>query len=130
MKRGPFLRYCAWLAARARRSSRAYAHATAVLRTKTVDKTLDPEWRETCVIVGAPARDAAVFTVCDKDVGSSLGLTTDDFLGQCVLPLGPVIAAADRARAARLGAAPPRGARRRPAGRPTGRAAARRRARR
>ena len=57
------------LAARARQSSREYAHATAVLRTKTVDKTVDPDWREACVIVGAPARDAAVFTVCDKDVG-------------------------------------------------------------
>jgi hypothetical protein len=49
--------------------------------TKMKELTLDPVWDQHYVVPGAPGDATWVFTVCDRDKGSS----RDDFLGQAVV---------------------------------------------
>jgi hypothetical protein len=49
--------------------------------TKVKELTLEPEWDQSYIVPGAPGDATWVFTVCDRDKGSS----RDDFLGQAIV---------------------------------------------
>merc|ERR1712008_216732 len=55
------------------------------IRTHVIDDNLNPEWNHKGIMKHYVAGDSLLFEVFDKDLGSTVGIMSDDFLGRAKL---------------------------------------------